>query len=181
MCKKGAFREEYKRIRAGLRSAEGDGRIALHALAAFAEGHTSFFLYLSRGTEAGTAALLEGLRRLGKRVCAPRIAGGEMLCVPLTDRLKKGPFGILEPEGGEEETCDVAFCPLLAFDKEGYRLGYGGGYYDRYFAAHPQVLRVGLAYEGQAADKLPREGHDVRLDALVTERGVRFFPPRRGS
>ena len=101
-----------------------------------------------------------------------------MLCVPHSDRLKAGKYGIPEPEEGEETTCEVAFCPLLAFDEAGCRLGYGGGYYDRYFALHPEILRVGLAYAGQAADLLPHEERDERLDAVVTEEGVRFFPPR---
>ena len=177
MCEKAALREKYKKLRAGLKSAEKDGRIAENALAAFGE-KGCFFVYLSFSTEAGTEALIAGLRARGKTVCAPRIVGGEMLCVPLSDKLKPGAFGISEPEAGEERTCEVAFCPLLAFDGAGYRLGYGGGYYDRYFALHPEVLRVGLAYEGQASGCLPHEGHDARLDAVVTERGVRFFPPR---
>ena len=101
-----------------------------------------------------------------------------MRCVPLTDKLKAGKFGIPEPEEGEERTCEVALCPLLAFDEGGYRLGYGGGYYDRYFALHPEVLRVGLAYAGQAVAALPHGEYDVRLDAVITEEGVRFFPPR---
>ncbi len=177
MCEKAALREKFKKLRAGLKSAEKDGRIAENALAAFAE-KSSFFVYLSLPAEAGTAALIEELSARGKTVCVPRIVGGEMLCVPLSDKLKSGAFGISEPEEGEEKTCEVALCPLLAFDEAGYRLGYGGGYYDRYFALHPEVLRVGLAYEGQAIGSLPHERHDARLDAVVTESGVRFFPPR---
>lgn len=60
-------------------------------------------------------------------------------------------------------------------DGEGYRLGYGGGYYDRYFALHPDVLRVGLAYAGQAVEGLPREKTDMPLHAVVTEKGVTRF------
>ncbi len=177
MCEKSELRKKFKTLRAQLKDGERDSRIAKNALAAFGE-NASFFVYLSFGTEVSTAELIKELRARGKAVCVPRIAGGEMLCVPLSDRLKAGAFGIFEPEEGEERTCEVALCPLLAVDEAGYRLGYGGGYYDRYFASHPEVLRVGLCYRGQVVKKLPHGAHDARLDAIVTEDGVRFFPPR---
>lgn len=179
MCReeKRALRETFLRVREAVKSKERDERIAENALAAFGE-KSSFFVYLSFGTEVGTAALIEELRARGKTVCVPRLWKGEMLCVPRSDRLKAGKYGILEPEEGEDTPCETVFAPLLAFDGEGYRLGYGGGYYDRYFAAHPGALRVGLAYEGQAADLLPHGAHDVALDAVVTECGVRYFPRR---
>ena len=104
-----------------------------------------------------------------------------MLSVPLSGELEAGAYGISEPKSGEEHTCAVAFTPMLAVDKEGFRLGYGGGYYDRYFALHPEVLRVGLAYEGQMIETIPREDTDIPLDALVTERGVKYFSKRRNQ
>ena len=112
MCDKKALREKYKLLRAELTGAERDKYIAKNALAAFG-GKRSFFVYLSFGTEVGTAELIEGLRARGKTVCAPRIAGGEMRCVPLTDKLKRGVFGISEPKAGAERTCEVAFLSLL--------------------------------------------------------------------
>ena len=98
-----------------------------------------------------------------------------MRSVPYAEPLEAGAYGILQPEGGEETTCRVALTPLLAVDGEGYRLGYGGGYYDRYFSLHPDVLRVGLAYAGQAVERLPREKTDMPLHAVVTEKGVTRF------
>ncbi len=163
-----------KDVRAGLCSAEKDAAISEHVLAAFGEGE-SFFVYLSFGSEAGTGELIRALLSRGKQVCAPRIEGGAMLSVPYKEPLEQGAYGILQPPTGEERTCAVALTPLLAFDGEGYRLGYGGGYYDRWFAAHPDVLRVGLAYAGQRVERLPREETDVRLHAVVTELGVLRF------
>ena len=85
-------------------------------------------------------------------------------------KLERGAFGIPAPRGGEDTVCDVALTPLLAADRTGVRLGYGGGYYDAYFAKRPQTLRVGLAYEAQLTQSLPREAWDLPLQAVVTER-----------
>ena len=91
------------------------------------------------------------------------------------DKLEKGAFGIFQPQYGEEETCEVAIVPLLATDGQGNRLGYGGGYYDKYFSAHPHVLRVGICYAGQVISAIPAEMTDMRLHYLLTERGMFSF------
>ena len=66
---------------------------------------------------------------------------------------------------------DLIVTPLLAFDDFGGRLGQGGGYYDRTFAARPDVIRVGLAFAGQRVDRLPTERHDIALHGVLTEVG----------
>lgn len=88
--------------------------------------------------------------------------------------LVKGEYGIPAPENGEDTPCAVTLAPLLAFDRAGYRLGYGKGYYDKYFVTHSTV-QIGLAYAGQAENFLPHDGHDVKLEAVVTEEGVIIF------
>lgn len=95
-----------------------------------------------------------------------------MKSVRLTLPLVEGKFGILQPQNGQEETAQIALVPLLCADRQGNRLGYGGGYYDRYFAAHPSVLRIGVAYEGQFVSSVPTEETDLPLDGFVTESGV---------
>mgnify|MGYP001190397056 CR=1 FL=1 len=92
--------------------------------------------------------------------------------------LVPGPFGALVPESGAVLVPRVLIVPLLAWDDAGYRLGYGGGFYDRTLAglrAAGPVTAVGLAYAGQRIAEVPRDGFDQRLDALVTEDGVRRF------
>ena len=73
----------------------------------------------------------------------------------------------------------VLLVPLLAFDRAGYRLGYGGGFYDRTLAtlrrAAPATLAVGLAFAGQEIEAVPRDGLDARLDWIVTEREALSF------
>ncbi len=83
-----------------------------------------------------------------------------------------GPFGALVPETGEEIRPEVLIVPLVAFDRTGLRLGYGGGFYDRTLArlrAAGPVHAVGFAYAAQEAPALPSEETDQRLDAVVTE------------
>ncbi len=89
-----------------------------------------------------------------------------------------GPFGADIPEEGVAVAPEVLIVPLVAFDARGYRLGYGGGFYDRTLArlrAKGPVLAVGFAYAAQEADRLPVEPTDQPLDAVVTEAGARTF------
>ncbi len=87
------------------------------------------------------------------------------------DELQREPFGTMRPTG---EECVPAFLlvPLLAFDCRGYRLGYGGGYYDRTLAGLPGAFALGCGYAAQEMAAVPAAAYDVRLDAVATERGV---------
>ena len=73
-------------------------------------------------------------------------------------------------------TPDLIITPLLAFDAAGGRLGQGGGYYDRTFAALPDAHRIGFAYAGQELENLALEPHDIRLHGVLTETGYRAVP-----
>jgi len=82
-------------------------------------------------------------------------------------------FGTSRPTG-EVRNPDFLLVPLLAFDRRGYRVGYGAGYYDRTLAALPGRFRLGVAYAAQELDEVPAGPYDERLDAVATERGVIF-------
>ena len=87
-----------------------------------------------------------------------------------------GPFGAMVPEAGAALIPQVLIVPLLAWDARGYRLGYGGGFYDRSLAAlraAGPVSAIGLAYGAQHVDAVPIDAFDQRLDAVVTEEGIR--------
>ena len=86
-------------------------------------------------------------------------------------------FGTLAPsELAPKAEPDIVIMPLLGFDKQGTRLGYGGGYYDRTLASMRKKPKlIGLAFAAQELEAIPREAHDVPLDAIVTEAGVRHF------
>lgn len=90
----------------------------------------------------------------------------------------EGPFGAQVPAVEKPMRPEVVIVPLVAFDPEGYRLGYGGGFYDRtleILRGEGPTLAIGLAYAAQETETVPREPTDQRLDALVTEDGVRWF------
>ena len=83
--------------------------------------------------------------------------------------LAKGYFGLMQ--GSEEAlvvTPDVLFMPLVAFTARGDRLGQGGGFYDKWLGAHPDVIRIGMAWDMQEVPELPIEPHDMGLTAVVT-------------
>ena len=86
------------------------------------------------------------------------------------ESLVTGPWGTRQPDDGAPLAEPHAiFCPLVGFDRRGGRIGQGGGHYDRYFAAHPAALRIGIGWSVQEIDDCPRESTDIALDAILTE------------
>jgi len=130
------------------------------------------------GDEVDVMPLLRELAARGHPVALPVVAGrGRPLVFRRWvegDDTASGPFGISEPlEGAPAIAPAVLLVPLLAFDRAGYRLGYGGGYYDRSLAAlrdKAETLAVGIAWAGQEVAAVPRDSHDQKLDWVVTER-----------
>jgi len=90
------------------------------------------------------------------------------------DVLQRERFGTFRPVG-EPGVPDLLLVPLLAWDGQGRRLGYGGGYYDRTLAALPGRRAVGCAYAAQRVAEVPADEHDVPLDAVATELGLTWF------
>ena len=125
------------------------------------------------------------------RAMARAVAQNQPVCVPVVigdgqplmfrswkpgSALKKGAFGVMVPSEGAWISPTVIICPLLAFDRFGYRLGYGGGFYDRTLANRiDNCLAVGLAFDEQECDRVPTGVYDEKLDAVVTESGIREF------
>ena len=129
--------------------------------------------------EADPALLLERLVELGCHVAFPRVVGKglplEFHRIPDGEVLAPGAFGIHEPmDIWPRATPQLLLVPLLAFDRRGHRLGYGGGYYDRTLAAR-KTRAIGVAYAGQEVSSLPAGAHDMALDGIITEQGLRRF------
>lgn len=89
----------------------------------------------------------------------------------LGEPLHRGRFGTVHPDG-PAMVPDLLLVPLLAFDRAGRRLGYGGGYYDRTIATLPHARTLGVAYAAQELDEVPAADYDARLQAVATERGI---------
>lgn len=123
----------------------------------------------------------------GRRVCLPVVRGeNEPLELRLWEQgaaLYPSGFGTLAPdENAPLVEPDIVLMPLLGFDQQGTRLGYGGGYYDRTLAAAIRSPRlIGFAFSAQELNHIPRETHDIPLDAVVTEQGIRHFGARAAA
>jgi 5-formyltetrahydrofolate cyclo-ligase len=138
-------------------------------------GKKSVFIYLSFSSEAKTDKLVETLLANGIKVYAPRVEGKEMVAVPLVEDgdFDLSDYGVREPIGqAYDGEIEAAIVPFLAVDLRGVRLGYGGGYYDKFFAKHPEIFKVGYGYDFQIVDELPESETDVRLNAIVTDQRV---------
>jgi 5-formyltetrahydrofolate cyclo-ligase len=106
----------------------------------------------------------------------PRVRGEELELIKVDSQkvMAKGAFGIREPKEGlrvDPEDVELALVPGIAFDREGYRLGWGRGYYDR-LLKRVGGFKVGVAYSFQVLERLPRDPWDVPVDAVVTEKEV---------
>lgn len=131
--------------------------------------------YVSTPIEVDTVGFLRDMLLLQKKIYVPRCENGNMRFFRIRDlsELKKGAFGILEPIGSEELCEDrdsVCVTPALSFSRDGYRLGYGGGYYDRFFQGYGG-LSVGICYDSFLRE-LPREEFDRPVRLLVTEKEI---------
>ena len=140
-------------------------------------------VYSETPEEAPASGYARWLFEAGHKIALPwfadRAAGMEfrMWDNPFgEDGLEKGPWGVRQPvDLAPTTTPDVVFVPLVGFTSDGARLGMGAGHYDRWLAAHPQALTIGMAWDCQEVPTLPLEPHDRPLDAIVTP--TRLFGP----
>ncbi len=91
------------------------------------------------------------------------------------DTLVKDETGVLGPKIGASVVPELLLVPCLAMDSEGYRLGYGQGWYDRYLTGHPNIFTLGVVAQEFFVETLPRQTHDRALNAVVTENSIRPF------
>jgi 5-formyltetrahydrofolate cyclo-ligase len=135
--------------------------------------------YHALGAELSPWPVLRRLQAAGARVVMPvaPAAGAPLLFRAFAEDQPLEPDAARIPSptsSAEALTPDLVIAPLIAFDREGYRLGQGGGYYDRTLAAlraGARLFVIGLAYAGQEVDRIPRDAHDQPLDAILTESG----------
>lgn len=144
----------------------------------------TIFTYINFRSEVETMALADKCLELGKRLCVPVTLTAErrLAACRLTDpeaELRPGYCRIPEPDISKTrlvapQEIDIVVLPGSVFDRFGGRLGYGGGYYDRFLAQEaPHALRVGLAFDLQIVDEVPLMAHDMRLHYLLSESAAR--------
>ena len=172
MKDKDEVRKELKKIRfsfSGEERKKADEKILKTFLKEFG-GYESYFIYNSFSSEADTKAIIDGLLRAEKRVYLPKIAGDYMVAVPY-GKTKKGFLGIDEPIGQPfEGDIDITVIPLLAINKNFFRIGYGKGFYDRYLKGR-KTKKIGLGYSFQQVDFI-EDSWDEPLDIFLCEKGV---------
>jgi 5-formyltetrahydrofolate cyclo-ligase len=128
--------------------------------------------YMPYNQEVNTLLILERALRDGKRVAVPKVYGDTMNFIYLEDLSQVAPssMGIPEPIADEPIARDeraLVLMPGLAFDKAGNRMGYGGGYYDKFLAAEPTHPTVALCYDFQLVDTIPTDVYDIPVDLVI--------------
>ena len=128
--------------------------------------------YLPYNQEVRTIPMLEQALRDGKRIAVPKVFGEEMKFIYLDDlsKIEKGYCGIPEPVSDgpiADDSTALVLMPGLAFDTQGHRIGYGGGFYDKFLAAEPSHPTIALCYDFQMVDHLETEEFDVPVDCVL--------------
>lgn len=131
-------------------------------------------VYLPMGSEINIYPLLAKLLGKGLTLVAPRaLPKGRFqnLVLQGLGQVEKGIFGTTYPSGEKEYlgVYDLIIVPGLAFDQQGFRVGYGGGYYDNFMVHHPDARKTGIAYPFQMMGRVPRESHDIALDEVLVK------------
>lgn len=136
------------------------------------------FAFISKDIEVDTKGIIEDAFKKGKKVCVPRCNIEEKLMdyyyINSYDDLVKGAYGLMEPDVGKcKKVTDlsqgICLVPGLVYDREGYRLGFGKGYYDR-FLVNFSGITIGVCYSRCVEDSLPRGYYDKHIDFVVTEK-----------
>lgn len=140
----------------------------------YLQGINTAFVYVSGKNEVSTFSLISHLLATGVHVCVPKTFGqGHMEAWQISDLqadLKPGAFGLLEPVTEcpvAIEQIDLVIVPGVAFDKNGNRIGYGGGYYDRFLQKQSIAKKVGVCYQFQLVDAIASDDTDVAMDVVV--------------
>ena len=139
----------------------------------------TIFCYVDFRKEVQTRKIIEESWCRKKTVAVPRVEGSEMKFYQVRkwSDIKSGYMGILEPEESCKEICpensnSLMIMPGVAFDEKKNRIGYGGGYYDKYLSQTNEIYKVAVAFEQQVYQELLCEEHDLRPDIIVTEKRI---------
>jgi 5-formyltetrahydrofolate cyclo-ligase len=144
------------------------------------DGNNPVMVYVSKSPEVDTGTLITSLIERNGRVVVPIIererTSLRLSYVKDPSVLVQSTFQVPEPVNHElpahADAVKVVVVPMLAFDRQGNRLGYGRGYYDRFLCDHPRIPRIGLAFSCQEFASIPSDKNDIRMNLIVTENGA---------
>ncbi len=176
---KKTLRTKMKKRRAEIRGLDNISRAIKRRVLSLPEmtEAKTVFCYVSFGTEVSTHELINSLIHEGKRVCVPKTYQSGRMDAIETDSLSgmtKSDFGTMEPEDGkivEKTDIDIVIIPALCYDKQGYRLGYGKGFYDRYLQDFRGV-KLGICPDECLVADAHHDAHDIKADIIITQSGV---------
>ena len=133
----------------------------------------NIFIYRSFRSEVSTELLIKNFLSQNKTLAFPVTIGENMLAgIPTTDKNSVSSFGVLEPkEYSIMEKVDLCIVPLLACDKNKNRIGYGKGFYDRFFVNNP-CYKIGICFDFQVIDNLSPNAWDIPLDMIITDKQI---------
>ncbi len=143
--------------------------------------HYHIFISISKYNELDTSFIINKLKSEQKNIIVPKISNNELVHVAINDETEfcLNDYGIKEPNDGNHfiiENLDIIFIPLLAFDVEGHRVGYGKGYYDRFLKlTNNSTLKIGLSFFDPINKIRDIDDNDVKLDYCVTPKQVHKF------
>lgn len=150
----------------------------------FYKQSNNIFIYVSCGSEVDTKSIIKIAMKEGKRIFVPRIIKEtkEMKAIEIESlyELERNTYGILEPKNSsnviDKNEIDIIIVPGIAFDYVGNRIGYGGGYYDRYLNEIAlKRNKIALVYDFQLIDRLESEQHDVSVDYIITDKFTKYI------
>lgn len=153
-------------------------KIAVHPF--FLEADV-IFVYADYNNEVQTKEIVDIAHELGKQVAMPRVLGDEMefFGVVSYDNLEPGCMGIPEPKKScpsmrmlSNEVKVLVIMPGAVFDKNRHRIGYGGGFYDKYLSAHPKYVTIAVGYDLQIMEQIPSESFDIKPEVIITESSI---------
>jgi 5-formyltetrahydrofolate cyclo-ligase len=182
MATKLQLRKQYQKCRDAIPEAmraQKSKQITGHLQKTDWYAHTrKLLVYAAIKSEVDLSIFCENAWADGKELFFPKVDGQTMDFYRVTDwkQLSTGSFSVMEPDplvcarwDARSADTTVICVPGIAFSCEGYRIGYGGGYYDRYLKQHDALYAVGICYEEQLADHLERELHDIEMQEIITE------------
>ena len=182
MITKKEAREKVKKIRSEMPAKSADSKTSsviekLYELPEF-KNEDVLYLYKSVNNEIETEKIIQDGLEYGKIVAIPKVCGKNISFYRISyeEDLDFGYMGIPEPAANPYKMVDtdegIIIVPGLAFDEKKNRTGYGGGFYDRFLSKHPNLFKVGVAYDEQIFDELETGELDITMDVVITDKRV---------